>query len=274
MPVSCGMSVGASHEFSAKVTGVMETTMRFTRAVLLCRLRISAVLCLVSLCACGHESGTPVSPTSERTATPPAPPTPPSPPPAGPPSLHVGETVSGTITPQDASCRFTTVDEGWEGLCDTFELVAPESGVLTVTVRSGSAALALFFKTATGGQIDLKCCNPPMINRMPVEAGVAYRIEIAYVGRPPEYPKIPPVDYTIETTLVTDPGGQSSGSVRAIVFGDGTRTQRLSNARLQVLDGPKAGAVASFDPGDGLYTIESLPAGYIQVLVTAMGSRR
>jgi hypothetical protein len=108
-----------------------------------------------------------------------------------------------------------------------------------------------------------------MVARMPVETATTYRIELAYVGRPPGYPQVPPVDYTIETTLATDLDAQSSGPLRVIVFGDESRTQRLSHARLQVLDGPKAGAVARFDVMSGSYVFESLPAGYVQVRATA-----
>ena len=235
--------------------------------------RIYVLLCLMSFWACGHDGGgTPVSPTLQPSATTPAPPAPPSPQPSGSRTIHVGEPASGTITSQDTSCGFTTVDGGWQGLCDAFEITAPDNGVLSVTVRwAGDSSLALFFKTAVGAQIDLACCRPPMVSRMPVEAGTTYRIEVTYVGRPPGYPQVAPVDYTIDATLATDLDAQSSGSVQAIVFGDRARTQRLSNARLQVLDGRKAGTVASFDPTTGFYVFDNLPAGYVQVLVTADG---
>jgi hypothetical protein len=81
---------------------------------------------------------------------------------------------------------------------------------------------------------------------------------------------VPTVAYTIETSLVTG-DSQQRGDFRAIVFGDTTRTQRLAQARVEVLDGPSAGEVARFDEVSGLYELLDLPAGFIHVRESAPG---
>ena len=85
------------------------------------------------------------------------------------------------------------------------------------------------------------------------------------------YPSsVPPVAYTLETSLVTG-DLQQRGDLRAIVFGDTARTQRLAQARVEVLDGPSAGQVARFDEVSGLYELLDLPAGFIHVRTSAPG---
>src|SRR3989337_1156983 len=130
--------------------------------------------------------------------------------------------------------------------------------------------LALFLKTSAGDQIDLSCCNTPVVMQLPVDSGVTYRIELAYVGRPASYPQVPPVDYTLETALLPFEA-QSPRALQAIVLGDPTRPQRLSHARLEVLDGPAAGTVARFDEATGLYEFAGLPAGFVLILASADG---
>jgi hypothetical protein len=174
------------------------------------------------------------------------------------------------LSSQNATCEFRAMNEGWAGLCDAFALTAPATGTLTTRVRwSADAALAVFLKTAAGGQLDLKCCNSPMDLLAPVEKSVSYRLEIAYVGRPRGYPQVPPLTFALETSLQTT--GLPSGRLQAFVFGDEARTQRLSRAQVKVLDGPSAGAIARFDGESGLYETENLAAGYVNVEVSADG---
>lgn len=156
-------------------------------------------------------------------------------------------------------------------MCDTFSVTAPENGTLVAAVRlTPDAATVLRFRTAAGEVIDWFCCSTTT-GRVPVQAGSVVQIELAYVGRPPGYPSTAPtVAYTIETSLVTG-DSQQRGDVRAIVFGDMTRTQRLAKARVEVLDGPSAGQVARFDEVSGLYELLDLPAGFIHVRTSAPG---
>ena len=230
---------------------------------------------LVWCCACGGDRGTPVSPTPRADEPTPAPvPPAPIPQPAGVRTFQIGELITGTITSTDQECRFTTVEGGWGGLCNAFLITAPASGILNVTVRWPSdPLLALLLKTAAGAQIDLalSCCGRPIVARMPVEAGATYRIELTYDGRPAEYPQVAPVDYTVETSLTVDPEAQQTGAVSVIVFGDEGRTQRLSRARLEVIDGPKAGTLAQFNETSGFYVFSSLPAGQAAVRASADG---
>jgi hypothetical protein len=156
-------------------------------------------------------------------------------------------------------------------LCDTFSVTAPENGTLVAAVRlTPDAATVLRFRTAAGEVIDVFCCSTTT-GRVPVQAGSVVQIELAYVGRPPGYPSsVAPVAYTIETSLETG-GLQQRGDVRAIVFGDTTRTQRLAQARVEVLDGPLAGQVARFNEASGLYELLDLPPGFIHVRTSAPG---
>jgi len=85
------------------------------------------------------------------------------------------------------------------------------------------------------------------------------------------YPSsVPPVAYTLETSLVTG-DLQQRGDLRAIVFGDTARTQRLAQARVEVLDGPSAGQVARFAEASGVYELLDLPAGFVHVRTSAPG---
>jgi len=156
-------------------------------------------------------------------------------------------------------------------LCFTFSVTAPENGTLVAAVRlTPDAATVLRFRTATGDVIDWFCCSTTT-GRVPVQAGSVVEIELAYVGRPPGYPaSVPSVAYTIETSLITG-DLQQRGDLHAIVFGDTTRTQRLAQARVEVLDGPSAGQVARFDEISGLYELLDLPAGFIHVRTSAPG---
>jgi hypothetical protein len=183
---------------------------------------------------------------------------------------RLGEPVSGTITSQSV-CKFGRNDPRSDDLCYTFSITAPENGTLVASVRlTPDAATVLRFRTATGEVIDWFCCSTTT-GRVPVQAGSVVQIELAYVGRPPGYPStVPTVAYTIETSLVTG-DSQQRGDFRAIVFGDTTRTQRLAQARVEVLDGPSAGEVARFDEVSGLYELLDLPAGFIHVRESAPG---
>lgn len=185
--------------------------------------------------------------------------------------IHVGDTVRGTLAKSLPECSFSTVDGGWGGLCQTFEITLPASGVLTATVRwTADAPLELFFKTSSGERIDMQCCGVPLSFRASVEQGVTYRIEIAYGGRPAGYPNIPPVDYTLDTSL-TAGEVTALGSVRAILLGDETRTQRISGARIELTDGPQAGRTAGFDPSTGIYEISGVPMGFVGIRASADG---
>ncbi len=219
--------------------------------------------CLVPNAGCG---GSPPSPTSPSAPTPSGPPAP------GPGVVQIGEPISGAITSSDSTCRFTTVAGGWDGLCNAFNVTAPATGTLVATARwAADAPLAMFFKTAAGEQIDLLCCGSPMAGRVPVEAGTTYRVELAYVGRPAGYPNVQSVPYTVETALIPADAAQPRGTLSAIIFGDSSRTQRLSRARLQVADGPAVGRVAQFNDATGLYEIPDLPAGFVQIRASASG---
>ena len=211
-----------------------------------------------------NAPSSPVSPTPQ----PPAP-QPPAPQPSGQ-TIALGEPVSGTITSQSI-CKFGRNDPRNDDVCFTFSVTAPENGTLVAAVRlTPDAATVLRFRTVTGEVIDWFCCSTTT-GRVPVQAGSVVQIELAYVGRPPGYPStVPAVAYTIETSLVTG-DLQQRGDVHAIVFGDATRTQRLAQARVEVLDGPAAGQVARFDEVSGLYELLDLPAGFIHVRTSAPG---
>jgi hypothetical protein len=201
----------------------------------------------------------PVSPTQQR----------PVPQPSGA-IIPLGEPVSGTITSQSI-CKFAGNDARSDDLCYTFSVTAPENGTLVAAVRlTPDAATVLRFRTATGEVIDWFCCSTTT-GRVPVQSGSVVQIELAYVGRPPGYPSsVPTIAYTIETSLETG-GLQQRGDLRAIVFGDTTRTQRLAQARVEVLDGPLTGQVARFNEVSGLYELLDQPPGFIHVRASAPG---
>src|SRR6476646_3559351 len=46
---------------------------------------------------------------------------------------------------------------------------------------------------------------------------------------------------------------EQRGDLRAIVFGDTTHKQMLPDARLEVIDGPATGQLATFDAASGIY---------------------
>jgi hypothetical protein len=237
----------------------------------------ASVLAIVCTIGCNHPrqstqgstqtGGSPVAP-----STPAAPAPAPSGPTPSPDHIPVNETHHGTLTESLPTCTFEILGSGgWGGLCQTFSITANSSGVLTATLRwAADAPLVLFFKTAAGEQIDMACCAPGLSLRMPVEMGATYRIDVAYTGRPPGYPHIAPVDYTLDTTLVAGNAG-SLGSVKARIFADEHGSLRIANAKLEVTDGPNAGAVAAFDPTNGLFEISGLPAGFVQVTASADG---
>jgi hypothetical protein len=186
--------------------------------------------------------------------------------------LHPGETLRGTIKYGDSSCVFTSVDGGWSGLCNAFEITVPTNGILRTTVRwTGDAPLALFAKSSAGKQIDLACCDPQAMRiDEPVDSGSTYRLEVADIGEPAPNPSISPVSFTIETeVLPIQP--DSFGSLHLIVFGDEGRSQYLSQARVEVLEGPSAGELAGFDQGSGVYVFESLHSGFVRLGVSAPG---
>jgi hypothetical protein len=224
------------------------------------------VSCFVASSGCDKSSrSSPNAPSS------PVSPTPQSPvPPASGAIIPLGEPVSGMITSQ-SGCRFAGNDSRSDDLCYTFSVTAPENGTLVAAVRlTPDAATVLLFRTAAGEVIDVFCCSTTT-GRVPVQAGSVVQIELAYVGRPPGYPStVTPVAYTIETSLETG-GLQKRGDLRAIVFGDATRTQRLPQARVEVLDGPLAGHVARFDEASGFYELLDLPAGFMHVRTSAPG---
>ena len=167
-------------------------------------------------------------------------------------------------------CKFGGNDPRSVELCDVFSVTAPENGTLVAAVRlTPDAATVLRFRTAAGEVIATFCCSTTT-GRVPVQAGSVVQIELEYVGRPSGYPaSVTPVTYTIETSLVTG-DLQPRGDLSVIVFGDATRTQRLAQARVEVLDGPSAGQVARFDTS-GVYELLDLPAGFIHVRTSAPG---
>jgi hypothetical protein len=168
-------------------------------------------------------------------------------------------------------CQFGRNDPRSDDLCYTFSVTAPENGTLVAAVHlTPDAATVLRFRTAAGEVIDTFCCSTTT-GRVPVQAGSVVQIELAYVGRPSGYPSsVAPVAYTIETSLVTG-DLQPRGDFQVIVFGDATRTQRLPQARVEVLDGPSAGQVARFVEASGVYELLDLPAGFIHVRASASG---
>ena len=163
----------------------------------------AAITLLAVICTtgCNHSrqstqaGGSPLVPSTPAPA--------PSVPTFSPTILPVNGTHHGTLTEGLPQCTFETVIGGWGGLCQTFDITAPLSGLLTATLRwSADAPLNLFLKTGAGTQIDMACCDRPSILTMPVEMGAMYRIEVTYGGRPSGYPPIAPVDYTLDTTLI------------------------------------------------------------------------
>jgi hypothetical protein len=215
---------------------------------------------VVVLCAAACQSASPASPGAPL-------------PPAGAGqstrTIHAGDTVTGVITGTELPCSFVAVDGGWGGACEIFELLASASGTLTVTLRSDTG-LALFVRTGFGDQVDMACCESPLSVHVPVRPGSVYGLDVAYIGRPPGYPVITPVSFTLETSLFTG-AAQPNGTIRAFVFGDPAKTQRLSGVRLEVLDGQRAGAVAEFDPLTGMYEVRDVPIGFVRVSALAEG---
>lgn len=223
------------------------------------------VSCFVATSGCDKSS----RPSPNAPSRPVSDPQSPAPQPSGE-IIRLGEPVSGTITSQSI-CKFGGNDPRSVELCDVFSVTAPDNGTLVAAVRlTPDAATLLRFRTAAGEVIDTFCCSTTT-GRVPVQAGSVVQIEIEYVGRPPGYPStVAPVAYTIETTLVTG-DLQPRGDLHVIVFGDTTRTQRLAQARVEVLDGPLAGQVARFDEASGVYELLDLPAGFIHVRASAPG---
>lgn len=217
---------------------------------------------LVGICAAACHGASPVSPG-------------PPPPPAGAGqsarTIHAGDAVTGVIIGTERPCSFVTVDGGWGGPCDVFELPVSATGTLTLTLRwPETGPLALFVRTGSGDQVDMACCGSPLSVHVPVRPGTVYGIDVAYVGRPPGYPTITPVSFTLETSFLTG-AAQPNGAIRALIFGDPARTQRLSGVRVELLDGERAGAVAEFDPLTGIYEIRDVPMGFVRVSAFAEG---
>jgi hypothetical protein len=183
--------------------------------------------------------------------------------------IQLGHRLVGEIHARDPECLFMTVGGGWGGLCDAFEVTVPAHGTLLTAVQwSADAPFALFLKTPAGEQIDMICCGSPMVLQSSADSGVVYRLELAYVGRPSSYPQIPSVYYTIEAALLPVEA-QSARGLRAIVFGDPARTQWLSRARLEVVQGALSGTVAHFH--NGAYDLVGLPAGFVEIRLSADG---
>jgi hypothetical protein len=151
--------------------------------------------------------------------------------------------------------------------------VAPADGTLTVAVRSSDGAPTahmLRFRTDAGVLVDAFCCVP-RTGRTAAHQGVPIQVEIAYVGRPAGYPSsVVPVAYTLEASLTTG-DLQERSSARALIFGDATRSQMLPDARVEILDGPAAGQVATFEPASGFYRLDNLAAGFVRVRASAPG---
>jgi len=62
---------------------------------------------------------------------------------------------------------------------------------------------------------------------------------------------------------------EQRGDLRAIVFGDTTHKQMLPDARLEVIDGPATGQLATFDAASGIYRFDNLAAGFVRVRASA-----
>ena len=187
-----------------------------------------------------------------------------------PRTIALGQSVSDTITGTEPECLFTTLDGGWGGVCHAFDITAPTSGILETTVRwSADATLVVFMKTAGREQLDMTCCRSRTTTlRVPVEAELRYRIEVAYIGRPAGYPRIPPVPYVLEARLVP-PDARERVTLRSFLIADETRTQRLSSGRIEVIEGPFAGTAAVFDSTTGTYGLTGLPHGYVRIRASA-----
>jgi hypothetical protein len=234
-------------------------TFRLTAAAV-----IMAATCSVASTGCSKSSDSGLATAPSPTIAPP----PPAPPPPSGQVIRIGEPINGTIT-SDSDCKFAVGDPRFADLCDAFTVTAPENGTLVAAVRATNGPLALRFRTAAGDVIDTSF-GPPITGRVPVRAGSTLQIDLAYVGRPPGYPSIPPLAYTLELSVETG-DIQKRGRLSAIVFGDTTKTQRLPNVRLEALDGPRAGEVARFDKVTGLYELLDLPAGFVRIRASAPG---
>ena len=187
---------------------------------------------------------------------------------SGPRKIAVGENVTDTITGADSECRFTTENGGWGGLCHAFEIPVQTGGILETIVTS-EGPLSVFVKTSEGGQIDMGCCSAAALRlAVPAEEGAHYRLEVAYVGRPPGYPNSVRVPYAMTTRLLA-PDTVVSASLRAILYADATRTQRMATGRVEIMDGPFAGTAATFDTVAGTYDIRGVPRGYVQIRASA-----
>lgn len=219
--------------------------------------------CLVVSGGCDKGSDSSPLPTANSSTAPGSPP--PAPPQPTGQVIRMAEPISGTIT-SDSDCKFADPDPRFADLCDAFAVTAPEDGTLVADVRAADGPLALRLRTPAGDVIDAYCCSQ-LTGRVPVRAGSLMQIE-AYIGRQPGYPSIPPVAYTLELSLVTG-DIQKRGNLNVIVFGDTTKTQRLSNVRLEGLDGPLAVVVSRFDEISGLYELRDLPPGFIRVRASA-----
>lgn len=190
--------------------------------------------------------------------------------PSSPRTIGVGERVTGTITGADGECLFTTEDGGWGGLCQAFEIPLVASGILeTIVSWSDAVPLAVFVKTSNGAPLDMKCCNGDQLTvAVPVEDGNRYRLEVVYAGRPRGYPRIAPLSYALTTRLLP-PDTSASAILRAILYADATRTQRMPAGRVEIIEGPLAGTAAMFDTISGTYDIRGVPRGYVQVRASA-----
>jgi len=181
--------------------------------------------------------------------------------------LPLAEPLNGTVAADDGDCEFTTLDGGWGGLCEQFDLMpVPQDGLLSVVVNA-SAQLVVFLKTPSGDQIDIGFGG---LLRVPIDANTAYRIEVADSLRPVGYPHIAPVPYTI-TAAIIPLNDALSANAQVILLGDAARTQRLSRGRVEVAEGLRLGATGTFDPSTGLYEVRGLPAGFVQLAISAEG---
>lgn len=230
---------------------------------------ISAVpillLVIIAVACSGHtRTALPSSPTARTDGVPPAHNTPTMLP------LGTPQVLKGTIRGSDPECQFTTEAGRWDGVCQQFELIFLTDGTLDAMLQDGPGSpVTVFLKTATGEQIDMACCGPPSRIRVPVKANMGYRLEVAYSGRPPGYPNMAPINFSVLVQLF-DVGTQPRESLRVILYADATRTQRLATGHLEVVDGPVAGSEVRFNEQEGLYETE-LPPGFVHVRAGAPG---
>src|SRR5262245_18706770 len=104
---------------------------------------VMGAMCLTGCGPDPNHRSNPLEPSLPTLVPAPAQTSTPTPSPGG--VIHVGETVSGTLVNGVGECTFTTVDGGWGGLCQRFEITIPVSGILTATVRwVADAPLTLF----------------------------------------------------------------------------------------------------------------------------------